>query len=112
MHPNAVTSVSINGKGVQPAIVHKTLAFLFVYVFVIVAGGMALCLMGLSLKDGFFCALSAISNTGLSTASTGFSGNYAMMPDMAKWLLAFIMLVGRLELFTVLLVFTPSFWRR
>ena len=112
MHPNAVTSVSINGKGVQPAIVHKTLAFLFVYVFVIVAGGMALCLMGLSLKDGFFCALSAISNTGLSTASTGFSGNYAMMPDIAKWLLAFIMLVGRLELFTVLLVFTPSFWRR
>ena len=63
-------------------------------------------------KDGFFCALSAISNTGLSTASTGFSGNYAMMPDIAKWLLAFIMLVGRLELFTVLLVFTPSFWRR
>lgn len=112
MHPNAVTTVSINGKGTSTAIVQKTIAFLFVYGIVIVAGGMALCLMGLPLKDGFFCALSAISSTGLGTEATGIGGNYALVPDAAKWLLSFIMLVGRLELFTVLLVFTPSFWKK
>lgn len=112
MHPMAVTSVSINGKGVENYTVRKALAFLFVYAIVIIVGGMILCLMGLSLKDGFFCALSAISNTGLGTDATGVAGNYALIPDAAKWLLSFIMLVGRLELFTVLLVFTPIFWKR
>ena len=112
MHPNAVTTVSLNGKGTPSAIVHKTIAFIFVYIIVIVAGGMALCLLGLPLKDGFFIALSAISNTGLGTDVTGVAGNFAYVPDIAKWLLSFIMLVGRLELFTVLLVFTPAFWKK
>lgn len=112
MHPNAVTTVSMNGKGTATAIVQKTLAFLILYILVILFGGMALCLMGLEVRDGFFCALSAISNTGLGTSSTGLAGNYAAVPDGAKWLLSFIMLVGRLEIFTVLLVFTPAFWKR
>lgn len=112
MHPNAVTTVTINGKGTPTDIVLKTIAFIFMYIVIIVAGGMILCLMGLPLKDGFFCALSAISNTGLGTDVTGISGNYALVPDCAKWLLSFIMLIGRLELFTVLLVFTPSFWKK
>ncbi len=112
MHPSAVTTVSMNGKGTTTAIVQKTLAFLILYILVILFGGMALCLMGLDVNDGFFCALSAISNTGLGTATTGLAGNYAAVPDAAKWLLSFIMLVGRLEIFTVLLVFTPAFWKR
>lgn len=69
-------------------------------------------LMGLPLADSFFCALSAISNTGLGTDVTGISENYALVPDAAKWLLSLIMLIGRLELFTVLLLFTPSFWKK
>lgn len=112
MHPGTVTTVCINGKGTSTAIVQKTLAFLFIYGIVIIAGGMALCLMGIPLRDSFFCALSAISNTGLGTDVTGIAGNYALVPDMAKWLLAFIMLVGRLELFTILLIFTPIFWKK
>jgi trk system potassium uptake protein TrkH len=112
MHPNAVTGVSLHGKGIPSSIVNKTVAFIFVYIIVIIAGGMALCLMGLPLKDGFFCALSAISNTGLGTGITGVAGNFSLIPDAAKWLLSFIMLAGRLELFTVLLVFTPAFWKR
>lgn len=112
MHPNAVTTVSINGKGTPSAVVNKTLAFLFIYVMVILAGGTLLVLMGLPLKDSFFICLSAISNTGLGTDITGIAGNYALVPDAAKWLLSFIMLVGRLELFTILLLFVPSFWRK
>ncbi|MCM1152738.1 MAG: TrkH family potassium uptake protein [Muribaculum sp.] len=112
MHPNAVRTVCINRKGTPNNIVMKTLAFLFVYIIVIVAGGVFLSLIGLPLRDSLFCSLSAISNTGLGTDLTGIEGNYALVPDIGKWVLTFIMLVGRLELFTVLLIFTPSFWHK
>lgn len=112
MHPGAVMTVSLNGKGTQPAVVHKTLAFLFMYFIVILAGGVALSLMGMSLSDGFFCTLTAISNTGLESGAAGVNGDLSSVPDIGKWLLSFIMLVGRLEIFTILLVFTPSFWKK
>ncbi len=112
MHPNAVTTVCINGKGTSYMVVQKVLAFLFLYVIVIMIGGTLLTMLGLPLVDSFFCALSAISNTGLGTDITGLSGNFALVPDGAKWILAFIMLIGRLELYTILLLFTHSFWRK
>ena len=112
MHPSTVTTVIINQKGTTPAIVNKTLAFLFIYAIVIIVGGMVLCLLGMPLRDGFFCALSAVSNTGLGTDTTGISGNFSLISDTAKWILSFIMLVGRLELFTILLIFTPNFWKK
>lgn len=112
IHPGAVMTVSLNGRGTQPAVVNKALAFLFMYIIVILAGGVGLSLMGLELSDGFFCSLMAISNTGLGSEATGVNGDYSMICDGAKWLLSFIMLVGRLEIFTILLVFTPAFWKR
>lgn len=112
MHPGAVTTVAFNGKGTQNAVVMKALAFLFMYILIIVAGGISLSLMGIGLTDGLFCSLMAISNTGLGTDVTGINGDYSLLPDMAKWLLSFIMLVGRLEIFTILLVFTRSFWKK
>lgn len=112
MHPHSVTTVIINGKGTSPTIVNKTLAFILLYAVIIIVGGMVLCLLGLPLRDGFFCALSAVSNTGLGTDTTGIGGNFALIPDIAKWILSFIMLTGRLELFTILLIFTPTFWKK
>lgn len=112
IHPNAVTTVTMNGKGTAPANINKTLAFLFLYVIVILLGGTLISLSGLPLGDSVFAALQAISNTGLGTDATGISGDYAMVADYVKWLLAFIMLIGRLEIFTVLLVFTTGFWKR
>lgn len=112
MHPSAVTTVCINGKGTPGPIVMKTLAFLFLYVIVIMIGGTAIVMTGMPLKDSFFICLSAISNTGLGTDITGVEGNYALVPDMAKWILSFVMLTGRLELYTILLIFTTSFWRK
>lgn len=112
MHPSAVTTVSVNGKGTPPAIVMKTLSFLFLYIFVAVAGGIILILLGMPLKESFFLSLSSISNTGLGTDITGLSGNFASVPAAGKWMLSLVMLVGRLELYTVLLLFTPVFWRK
>ena len=112
MHPNAITTVTLNGKGTPAPVLMKTLAFLFLYIVVIVIGGLLLVIIGLPLKDGFFISLSAVSNTGLGTDITGINGNFALIPDVAKWLVSFLMLVGRLELFTILILFFPSFWRK
>lgn len=112
MHPSAVTTVTMNGKGTPRSVVQKTIAFLFLYGMVICAGGLALSLMGIPLPDAFFCSLSAISNTGLGAEVSGLSENYAMIPGAAKWVLALIMLIGRLEIFTILLIFTPTFWKK
>ena len=112
MHPNAITTVTLNGKGTPSPVLMKTLAFLFLYIAVIIFGGSILVVMDLPLKDSFFIALSAVSNTGLGTDITGFNGNYALIPDVSKWFVSFLMLVGRLELFTILILFFPSFWRK
>lgn len=112
MHPNAIRTVVINGKGTPQAILMKTLAFLFMYIILVTAGAVGLMICNLPLKDAFFCALSAVSNTGLGTDITGVAGNYSHVSDLAKWLLSFLMLTGRLELYTILLIFTPGFWKR
>lgn len=112
MHPNSVKTVSINGKGTPVAVLQKTLAFLFLYMIVILIGGIVLSIIGLPLSDSFFCSLSAVSNTGVGTDITGFNGNYALVPDGAKWVLTLLMLIGRLELFTILVLLTPGFWKK
>lgn len=112
MHPGAVTTVCLNGKGTPAPVVLKVLAFLFMYIIIIIIGGVVLSLLGLDLADGFFYSLQAISNTGLDAGVIGSASDYSQMPDTAKWLLGFIMLVGRLEIFTILLVFIPSFWKK
>ena len=112
MHPNAIMTVTLNGKGTPSPILMKTLAFLFLYIAVIILGGFLMVIIGLPLKDSFFISLSAVSNTGLGTDITGINGNFALIPDVAKWLVSFLMLVGRLELFTILILFFPSFWKK
>lgn len=112
MYPNSVKTVSINGKGTPVPVLQKTLAFLFLYMLVILIGGIALSIIGLPLSDSFFCSLSAVSNTGVGTDITGLNGNYSLVPDVAKWVLTVLMLVGRLELFTVLVLLTPNFWKK
>jgi trk system potassium uptake protein TrkH len=64
------------------------------------------------MSDAFYSAFSCVSNTGLTSAVTGNGNVYAIMPDIGKWVLSFLMLVGRLELFTVLVLFSRSFWRK
>jgi trk system potassium uptake protein TrkH len=111
MHPNNVMSVSMNGKGISYVMVQKVLAFLALYIFVISAGAVLLVLMGLPIHDSFFYCLSAISNAAMDPASVGIGASYTLLPDAAKWLLGLIMLIGRLELYTILLIFSPIFWK-
>lgn len=106
MHPHSVRAVRIDGKGIQQNLVLKALAFLFLYFLIIIAGGCFLLLLGFDLQQAFYCTISAISN------NTGVGTNYALIPSLGKWALSLIMLIGRLEIFTILLLFIPSFWRK
>lgn len=112
MHPSAVTTVILNGKGTTPGMIYKTLAFLIMYVLVVVMSGAIVSLTGVPLGEAVFRSLESISNSGICDVPGGLSGSYAHLPALGKWVYAFVMLTGRLEIFTVLLVFTPGFWHR
>lgn len=112
IHPNNIMTVRVNGKVIPHETVSKVVAFLSIYVLVIFVGGMILTAMGMPLVDSFFSTFTCISNTGLSAGVTGYGSTFSIVPDAGKWLLALIMLIGRLELFTVMLLFTPAFWRK
>lgn len=110
MYPSAVKTVTVNGKGTSYVIVMKVLAFIALYFLVIFIGGFLLTVLGVSFDDSFFYSLSAISNAGMEVQ--GGSSCFSMIPAAAKWILSFIMLTGRLELYTILLLFTPAFWKK
>ena len=112
IYPNNILTVRVNGHVIPHDIIAKVVAFLCLYVLIIVVGGIVLCGMRVPLIDAFFTAFTCISNTGLPTGITGYGQNFGIIPDAGKWVLAIIMLIGRLELFTVLILFSPSFWRK
>ena len=109
IYPNHILSVNSNGRTMSPEFVNKVGVFLCLYVLVIVVGGIILSSMGLAVHQAFFSAFSCVSNTGLSTAETG---SFAAVSDGGKWVLSLLMLTGRLEVFTVLVLFTPTFWSK
>lgn len=111
IYPNAILSVKINGKVVNPDLVTKVIAFLCIYMILVVVGGMALSMFDVPIVDAFFSSFSCLSNTGLGAGITGYGSSYDILPDAAKWILSALMLIGRLEIFTVLVLLTPAFWR-
>lgn len=112
LHPNDVMNVRLNGRIVPSHIVAKVIIFLCLYVMTFTVGGIILTGCGLPVVDAFFSAFSCLSNIGLGAGFTGYGGDYNLIPDLGKWLLSLLMLIGRLELFTVLILFSPGFWRK
>lgn len=112
VYPNHILAVNINGKTVTPEVINKVLVFMCLYLLVIVVGGAALTLFDVPLVDSFFSAFSCVSNTGLGAGVTGYGGDYDLIPDGGKWILSLLMLTGRLEIFTILVLFTPGFWHK
>ncbi|MDE6304076.1 MAG: TrkH family potassium uptake protein [Paramuribaculum sp.] len=110
LHPHAILSVRVNNKVVPHDLVAKVIAFLCLYMMTIAAGSLLLSALGIPVADAFFSSFSCVCNTGFGTSITGYGGSYDIMPDAAKWILSFLMLTGRLELFTVFVLFTRRFW--
>lgn len=112
VRPRAVIPVRINGMYVRPERGNEIFAFMTIFTSLIILGGMALTIMDFPIGDSFFAAFSCMANNGLGAGMTGISGSYNFLPDPGKWIMSFLMLAGRLEVFTVIVLFAPDFWKK
>lgn len=111
IHPRAIIPVRFNGKAVSADIILNVQAFFIFYIGITVLGSIVLSFFGLDFITAAGAVSTCIGNVGPGIGAVGPLNNFADLPDMVKWILSFFMLLGRLELFTVLLIFTPAFWK-
>ena len=112
IHPNAVIPVRFNGHTLREQTTSNVMAFMFFYVLIIVLASLCFCACGIGFDESLGIAVSMIGNVGVSIGQWGSSGCYAALPAVAKWAATFVMLIGRLEIFTVLLLFSRSLWKK
>jgi trk system potassium uptake protein TrkH len=112
MHPSIVWPVRIRGNPVPQNILFAVLAFGFVYMSSIVSMTLLMSLSGLEIVTAFSAVVASINNTGPGLNLVGPATTYAILTDFQTWICSFAMLLGRLEIFTLLVVLTPAFWRR
>ena len=112
IHPNAVIPVRFNGNTLREQTTSNVVAFMFFYIVIIILASLCFCACGIGFDESIGVAVSMIGNVGVSIGQWGSSGCYAAFPDAAKWIATFVMLIGRLEIFTVLLLFSRALWKK
>jgi trk system potassium uptake protein TrkH len=112
LHPNAVLPVRVNNQVVSPTTKSTVLAFFVVFVALVFLGWFIMMVLGLEFDDAYSVVISSLANVGPGIGKCGPAFSWNSLPDTAKWLSTLMMLIGRLELFTVLLLFTPNFWKK
>jgi len=112
LHPNAVIPVKFNQRVVPAQIITNVLAFVVLYALIAIVSILIFTLLGIGFIESIGTVVSCLSNVGPGLGSVGPMDNYSLFPDAAKWYASFLMLIGRLEIFTVLFVLMPSFWKR
>ena len=111
--PHGVFLTSFNGRSVTDETFNSIMGFFFMYILIFILASLALSFYNLDFLTSFSAAASAISNVGPGLGSTiGPNANYSNLPEGAKWILSLTMLVGRLELFTFLVILSISFWKK
>ena len=112
LHPNAVLPVKVNGHSVSSTTKSTVLAFFVVFVLLVFLGWFTMMIIGLDFDDAYSVVISSLANVGPGIGMCGPSFSWNALPDAAKWLSIIYMLIGRLELFTVLLLLSPTFWKK
>lgn len=112
LHPNAVLPIRLNKQIIPPTLQSTVLAFTFLFCLIAFAGILILLALDIPFTEAIGVVVSSLGNTGPGLGAFGPAFSWNALPDVAKWLSAILMLLGRLELFTVLLLFTPDFWKR
>lgn len=112
LHPNAIIPVRYNGSGVPKNIIYNILAFFILYMLIFILSSILLTFFGLDFLSAIGAAASSLGNIGPALGSVSPVDNYAHLSIGAKWFCSFLMLIGRLELFTVLILLTPFFWKK
>jgi trk system potassium uptake protein len=111
VHPRAVVPVTLGGALVSNQVIFSVLAFMLIYGGVMVASTLVLLFTGLDIVSAFTAVVACINNTGPGLGQVGPAGNYQGLSDLQTWVCSVVMLLGRLELLSVLVLFTPQFWR-
>ena len=112
LHPHAVISIKFNGRIIHEQHIRRVMSYLVIYVIILIISCAAMTMfMDFDMTTAFGAIVSSFGNTGPALGELGPAGNFAAISAPAKWLLSFLMLVGRLEIFTVLFLFMPKAWR-
>ena len=111
IHPNAVLPVKVNEKAISTGGVNKNLSFIFIYFLVFVAGSIILLFTGADFNTAIGASVAALSNVGTGIGQVGPGGTYVAFTLGSKWVLMLLMLLGRVELFSLITLLSRSFWR-
>ena len=112
IHPDAVIPITYSREVLKNDVVTKVISFTLLYLFVVVVGFLVLSASGMGFLDSIGSTVACLGGVGPGMGITGPAFSFSEIPVFDKWFLAFIMLVGRLELYTFLLLFTPVFWKK
>ncbi len=111
LHPKAITSVHLEGKAVDPAVIHQSTIYFILYALIAAASFLLISLDNKSMETNFTAMASCLNNIGPGMGMVGPMGNYADYSMFSKLVLSFDMLAGRLEIFPMLILFAPSMWK-
>ncbi|MEM9894804.1 MAG: TrkH family potassium uptake protein [Bacteroidota bacterium] len=112
LHPSAIIPVRFNGKAVNRDITFNVLAFIMIYILIFCIGSIVIASFGIDFNTALGSVATTLGNIGPGIGDVDPVDNFHFLPTPVKWILSFLMLLGRLELFTVLILFTPYFWRK
>jgi trk system potassium uptake protein len=112
VHPSAVAPLKIAGQVVSNRVVYSVLAFIFVYFMTMLVMTFAMLATGMDFISAFTATVASVNNAGPGLGQIGPSTNYGSLSDVQTWICSVTMFLGRIELFTFLILFTPAFWRK
>lgn len=112
LHPHAVVPVRIGKTTIPRDVLMNILGLLVLFVFIFVLGVVLMTMIGLDIESAFGAVAATLGNIGPGLGSVGPTDNYAAIPAFGKWVLSLLMLMGRLEVFTVVILLSPTFWRK
>lgn len=111
LYPKAVLPLTLNKSSIDNKISFAVLVYVVVWILSFILGAIFLLLSGLPTTEAISAAWAMLSNLGPGLGSVGPSGNYSALSDAQLWACSFLMLIGRLEIFTIFALFTRNFWR-
>ena len=112
LHPNAVRTVKLNRRSISDRTAMAVMAFIFVYFMTVVIFTLGLLASGMDFITSLSATIACITNAGPGLGAVGPADNYGALSDLQKWMCAAVMLLGRLEIFTVFILFTPDYWKK
>ncbi|UCD71476.1 MAG: TrkH family potassium uptake protein [Syntrophobacterales bacterium] len=112
IHPHGVIPVRLGGKVVSDGVIQSVWGFFFLFILVFILASVGMSLLGLDIITAFVSVAATINNIGPGLGAVGPMDNYTSIPLIGKWILIFCMLIGRLELYTIIVLLVPEFWKR